>query len=175
MKFTHYTALTALLALSLTACSNVEVEKAETNPLPYDMSEGEGLFSGKSGNILDAFGGDDKEKVAGAPSIGVNGYLWRSAIETISFMPIVSTDSAGGTILTDWFNSPDNANERVKVNVYILGTTLRPQNLKVSVFRQVRTDAGWISAGVSQDTGAQLEETILTAARKLKIKEQASN
>ena len=33
--------------------------------------------------------------------IGVNSYLWRAALDTVSFAPIAQTDSAGGVIVTD--------------------------------------------------------------------------
>ena len=34
-------------------------------------------------------------------SLIVNVYLWRSALETLSFMPLNSADPIGGTILTN--------------------------------------------------------------------------
>ena len=35
-------------------------------------------------------------------TIGVNSYLWRASLETLSFMPLLQTDSTGGVIVTDW-------------------------------------------------------------------------
>lgn len=173
-QMTRKMTLVAALAVSLSACSNATIEKAETNPLPHDMTKGEGLFSGKSGNLLDIFRDDDKDEAPSVARIGVNGYLWRSTLETLDFLPISSADSAGGVVLTDWYNNPEKPGERVKVNVYILGTTLRPQNLKVALFKQVKSESGWSDVAGSQTTAAQLEETILTGARRLKVKEQAA-
>ncbi|MGH6787094.1 MAG: DUF3576 domain-containing protein, partial [Novosphingobium sp.] len=50
-------------------------------------------------------------------TIGVNSYLWRASLETLSFMPLLQTDSAGGVIVTDWYANPANPGERVKVTV----------------------------------------------------------
>ena len=36
-----------------------------------------------------------------AATIGVNGYLWRAALDTLSFMPLASADPYGGVIVTD--------------------------------------------------------------------------
>ena len=58
-------------------------------------------------------------------SIGVNSYLWRASLETLSFMPLTQADSAGGVIVTDWYANPQNPNERVKVSVSILDQDLR--------------------------------------------------
>ncbi len=38
--------------------------------------------------------------------IGVNSYLWRAAVDTLSFAPLVQADSNGGVIVTDWYSSP---------------------------------------------------------------------
>ena len=38
-------------------------------------------------------------------TIGVNSYLWRASLDTLSFMPLTETDSNGGVIVTDWYLS----------------------------------------------------------------------
>jgi hypothetical protein len=100
--------------------------------------------------------------------LGVNTYLWRAALETIGFMPIAQVDSNGGVILTDWYVSPQSANERLKVAVTVLDTELRADALKVSVTRQTLGATGWVEAPVRAGTVQKLEETILTKARDLR-------
>ena len=39
-------------------------------------------------------------------TIGVNAYLWRASLDTLSFMPLLQTDSNGGVIVTDWYINP---------------------------------------------------------------------
>lgn len=70
-------------------------------------------------------------------TIGVNAYLWRAALETVSFAPLLQADSNGGVIVTDWYSSPRNPGERVKVTVSILDTDLRADAVRVSASRQV--------------------------------------
>src|SRR6476659_161915 len=65
-------------------------------------------------------------------AIGVNSYLWRASLETLSFMPLLQADSAGGVIVTDWYANPDNPGERVKVTVTILDQDLRADALRVA-------------------------------------------
>ena len=175
MQKTFTYALLAGSVLALSACSGARIEKADPNPTPADTAQGEGLFSGKSGNILDAFGPKKGEAGYGAAaSIGVNPYLWRASLESLSFMPISQADSAGGVILTDWYANPNNLNERVKVNVLILGRSFKPQALEVKVFKQVKQDGGWSEAVINPETSHQLEDTILTKARVLRVKEKAA-
>ena len=101
-------------------------------------------------------------------SIGVNSYLWRAALETLSFMPLLQTDSNGGVIVTDWYANPNNPGERVKVTVSILDQDLRADALRVAASRQVAQGAGWVEAPVQAATVQKLEDIILTKARDLR-------
>jgi hypothetical protein len=117
--------------------------------------------------------GSKKPKLAAeAPpritTIGINAYLWRAALDTIGFMPLAQVDSNGGVIITDWYVSPQSANERVKVTVTVLDTVLRADALKVNVQRQTLGATGWTEANVRAGTVQRLEETILGKARDLR-------
>lgn len=101
-------------------------------------------------------------------TIGVNSYLWRASLETLSFMPLTQADSNGGVIVTDWYANPSNPAERVKVTVSILDSDLRADALRVAASRQVSRAGGWVDAPVAAATVQKLEEIILTKARSLR-------
>jgi hypothetical protein len=101
-------------------------------------------------------------------TIGVNSYLWRAALETLSFAPLAQTDSNGGVIVTDWYSSPSAPNERVKVTATILDADLRADALRVATSRQVLQNGQWVDAPVAAATVQRLEEIILTRARDLR-------
>lgn len=101
-------------------------------------------------------------------TIGVNSYLWRAALETVSFAPLLQADSNGGVIVTDWYANPKNPGERVKVTVSILDTDLRADALRVAASRQVSQGANWVDAPVQAATVQKLEDIILTKARELR-------
>ncbi len=168
MKFIPVLATTAL-ALTVAACSG-KTEAPEANPRPADAPQGEGLFSGASGNLL-SFGKAAQE--AGI-RLSVNGYLWRASLETISFMPLAEVDSTGGVVTTDWYVDEKKPNERVRVNVLVLGTTLHPTSLKVNVFKQMKTASGWGVEQSQSNVSRQLEDAILTAARDLRAADAAA-
>lgn len=156
----------ALCASVLVACAGAKVEAPEANPT--DMPKGPGLFSGESGNILEAFKRDKNSAETGG-TIGVNIYLWRAALESVAFMPITQADSNGGVITTDWYTNPSQPNERVRANVLILGKTLRADALKVALFKQTRVGDVWKDEAVAPATVTALEDTILTKARAIKV------
>ncbi|MBX9897968.1 MAG: DUF3576 domain-containing protein [Qipengyuania sp.] len=101
-------------------------------------------------------------------TIGVNSYLWRAALEAVSFAPLLQADSNGGVIVTDWYANPANPGERVKVTVSILDTDLRADALRVAASRQVAQGANWVDAPVQAATVQKLEDIILTKARELR-------
>ena len=100
--------------------------------------------------------------------IGVNSYLWRAALDTVSFATIAQTDSSGGVIVTEWYVNPSDPTDRVKVSVAILDATLRADALRVTASRQRLQNGQWIEAPVSAATVQRLEEIILTRARDLR-------
>lgn len=104
---------------------------------------------------------------------GVNPYLWRASLDTLEDLPLASQpDPIGGVIVYDWKSFPQTPDERLKATVYILDTRLRADGVKVSVFRQVKDEAGaWIDATVDPATSIQLENRILERARRLKVAE----
>ncbi len=122
---------------------------------------------------LAACGGGPKRTGARMPSatltqIGVNSYLWRAALDTVSFAPLAQTDSAGGVIVTEWYSNPADPTDRVKVSVAILDATLRADALRVTAARQRLQNGQWIDAPVTAATVQRLEDIILTRARDLR-------
>lgn len=170
--------LTAALFI-LSACGNLPkgeakyptgADRASTGGANNIYNKPQSIF-GEGG--LKILGGD--KKTQNVDGIAVNGLLWRASLDTISFMPIASADPFGGTIITDWYSSPDAPEERFKVNIFILGRELRADGVRVAMFRQTRgRNAGWQDAAVDPAAARALEDAILTRARELRIASQAN-
>ncbi|MDB5685409.1 MAG: hypothetical protein JWM38_1405 [Sphingomonas bacterium] len=101
-------------------------------------------------------------------TIGVNSYLWRATLDTLSFMPMAQVDSNGGVIVTDWYANPAIPTERMKVTVTILDQDLRADALRVAASRQLLQNGQWNEAPVQAATVQKLEEIILAKARDLR-------
>ncbi|MHA1539572.1 MAG: DUF3576 domain-containing protein [Alphaproteobacteria bacterium] len=103
----------------------------------------------------------------------INKYLWRASLDTISFVPLVSADPFGGTIITDWYMPADTPTERFKLNIFILDEKFSVNSLKVSVFSQKRgADNLWRAAPTSPTFQVSIENAIFTRARQIKFREQ---
>jgi Domain of unknown function (DUF3576) len=111
----------------------------------------------------------------GAAGVGVNSFLWRASLDTVSFMPLASADPFGGVIITDWFSPPETPDERFKLNVFILGRDLRADGVRASVFHQKKDPTGqWAEAAVDANTATDLENAILTRARQIRLSAAAT-
>lgn len=160
-----------LFVLALAGCSSWG-GKAEYPEWDGGKSKQYGKVTGEDGLVL--FGGKDK-KQQGGEGIGVNSFLWRASLDTVSFMPLVSADPFGGVIITDWYSPEETPNERAKVTVYILGRELRSDGIRVAVFRQTKNAKGdWVDAKAAKETANNLENAILTRARQLRIESAAA-
>ena len=84
-------------------------------------------------------------------------------------MPLASADPFGGVIITEWYSPPNTPNERLKVTIYILDQRLRADGIRIAVFRQTRSNEGWVDSPVNPDTATKLEDSILTRARELRL------
>ena len=101
-------------------------------------------------------------------TIGVNAYLWKAAVDTVSFAPLLQADANTGIIITDWYSQPQAPGERVKLTVTILDQDLRADALRVAASRQVNQNGAWVDAPVAAATVQKLEDIILTRARDLR-------
>lgn len=170
MTLTRSLALLLIAPLLLMACDDMGLEKDATNyPVRKELQRNEAR--GKlTGDGLSLGGGPSKGEEAGNNPLGVNSFLWRATLDTLAFMPLSSADPFGGVIITDWYEDPNAQGERFKVNALILGRQLRSDGVKVTLFKQTHTpDRGWVDAKVESKLARQMEDTILTRARQLRV------
>ena len=127
---------------------------------------------------LSACGGNERPRAdlaaSQVTSIGVNSYLWRATLESVSFAPLLQADANSGVVITDWYSQPQNPSERVKITVSILDQDLRADALRVAASRQVLQGGAWVDAPVQAATVQKLEDIILTRARDLRREAIAS-
>ena len=101
-------------------------------------------------------------------TLAINSYLWRAAVDTVSFAPLLQANAQSGVIITDWYANPKAPGERVKLTVSILDPDLRADAIRVSASKQVYLNGAWSEAPVTAATVQKLEDIILTRARDLR-------
>ena len=145
--------------LWLGACSSLDVKPPETEPEPVS------ILTGKAGGtkILDI--GTSKPTASDMP---VNALLWRAALDIASFVPLDDVDTFGGSIVTEWYQSPDKPNQRLKLSFFVIGLELRSDAIIVQTYLQKRAGDDWIDAGRDHKLARRLEDLVLTRARELR-------
>ena len=163
------TATLLLLPLALAGCSGGKIlpDSAYNGPLQRGPGANAGSIFGGQGLTWN-LGGSGNAASQGS-AIGVNAYLWRRALDTLSFMPLASADPFGGVIITDWYHPPGSSNERFKATAYILGQQLSAGALRIVLYRQVLEGGHWVDAQVDPAVQTALENRVLDRARQLRL------
>lgn len=157
--------LTSIFIIS--ACSGIETKAPSTSSVDEQRKEARGRLTGEDGISI---GGSRKDDASSASPLGVNSFLWRATLDTLSFMPLVSADPFGGVIITDWYEDSKEKGERYKINALILDKTLRADGIKITLFKQTTDNKGvWHDKKSDAADARKIEDTILTRARELKI------
>ena len=123
-------AIILLILPMLSSCGIYRPVKAKDYPpepekrIKKNMEEGRGLrlFKGK--------------KKGGTFDFASSNALWRSTLDTISFMPLLTADYGGGIIITDWFNNTNNENQSIKISIQFLSNEIRSDALSIKVFKK---------------------------------------
>ena len=153
-----------------TKISSATNKEAAMRDAETRLQTGGGLF-GKQGLSVGDIINQNNNNQSDITSIGmrINIYLWQGALDTVGFMPLSSADPIGGTIITDWYSVEGRENERCKLNIFITGSELKTQNLRVSSFCQNYKNERWLTKKVEADNNIKLENAILNKAKKLKL------
>jgi hypothetical protein len=169
MRYRSFTRLAPLaVAAVLAACNNITpASTVEGNDELY-RGLNSGTLGGGDNVLFTTAKGKTEDSSSGGTGIGVNAYLWRGALDTLSFMPLASADPFGGVIITEWYQPPSVTGERFKATAYILGRQLRADGVRVALFHQVQQNGQWVDAPVAPTTSSQVEDKVLARARELR-------
>jgi hypothetical protein len=147
------------MLVSLGACSNLDVKK------PEEAQEPVSFFTGKPGGIplMESF--QQQNQTDGMP---VNALLWRAALDIASFVPLDDVDTFGGSIVTEWYQSANQPNQRLKLSFFVTGLELRSDAITVQAYLQKRAGDSWVDAGRDDQLARRLEDLVLTRAREVR-------
>jgi hypothetical protein len=161
-KFSAIILSAIILPTILSSCGlfSSDVKPDENTSFPESSEDRRKNRNGKIGGEdgLSIFGGGKNQN-----SIGVNAYLWRASLDTVSFMPLAQVDPHGGVIITDWYSG--KGGEKIKINIVIMGDELKSDAVRASIFKQV----GGKEVKASEVVETELEDKILARARELKV------
>ena len=153
--------LSLLLSVTflMSACSELKTTPAQNTEEPISV------ITGEPGGIK-LFGNTDETNAK--INMPVNALLWRAALDIASIIPLNDVDTFGGSIITEWHQSADNSDQRLKLTIFISGLELRSDAVKVQTYTQKKSGNDWVDNGRDEALARKLEDLILTRARELR-------
>ena len=133
-KFIKFFVVVFCLSALFNGCSLPKFSKPDFSKKPIEPNamkraqqnvidgKGMGLFSGKKR------GNGDFLFASANP-------MWKSALDTLSFMSLSSVDYSGGILITDWY-SEDDPDEAIKINIRFLTNEIRADGIIVSLYKR---------------------------------------
>jgi hypothetical protein len=97
--------------LFLTGC-NGKLPGADARKFPADpkLRVEKNLAEGRGFTLNDQM----SKNRGGVFEFASSNEMWRASLDVIDFMPLTSVNYSGGIIITDWYNTENNANESIK-------------------------------------------------------------
>ena len=113
----------------LTSCQALKYKPTKAGEVPINPEERvrKNIEEGRGFRLM---GGTQGGKFDFASS----NYLWRAALDTIDFMPLVSANYSGGIVVTDWYSENNKTDEAIKISIRFLTNEIRADALDVKVF-----------------------------------------
>ncbi len=146
----------ALAAAGLAGCAGTAGRDQAAEPAKKPQLESPRDRIDAQGTIWDLFTNADDPNV----TIAVNKYIWKAALDVLSFMPVEAADPFSGVITMGW-GRPPGSNRSYRATVYITDPALDARSLKLALLTR--------SGPAGKDTVRALEDAILTRARQLRI------
>ena len=89
--------------------------------------------------------------------------MWKSTLDTLSFISLANVDYSGGIIITDWY-SDGNLDEAIKITVRFLSNDIRADGLTIKIYKRncVKEKCG--IKEIKTDLVAELKDSILKKA-----------
>ena len=102
--------------------------------------------------------------------------LWRSSLDTIDFMPLVSVNYSGGIIITDWYSTDQTSNESIKISIRFLTNEIRSDALDIKVFnKKCLSQLNCVTSEKSGNLITELKEKILKTAALYEVQKNTKN
>jgi hypothetical protein len=144
----------------LSSCANLKIDEPVQEEKPISV------FTGKPvGTSLEKLLNPTAEVSSSLP---VNALIWRAALDIAAFVPLDDVDTFGGAIVTEWYQSANQPNQRLKLSFFVTGLELRSDAITVQAYLQKRAGDSWVDAGRDDQLARRLEELVLTRARELR-------
>ena len=118
-------------------------------------------------SLMDLFGQGSENKYK-------ENIIFNVALDKISFMPLQSSDQLSGVITTEWFQTQDDLNNRIKLVIYVKSDVIEDASLDVKVFKEIFDGKKWNVSNQNSELAIKIKRSILDTAQNLAIANEMS-
>ena len=129
LKIVNLSLILAIILSTLSSCGIYRKTSAKEYPPEPEKRVRQNLEEGKGFRIL---GG----KKSGDFDFATSNEMWRAALDTLDFMPLMTADYGGGVIITDWYNNSEEENHSIKISIRFLSNEIRSDAIKIQIFKK---------------------------------------
>tara|TARA_B100001093_G_C26853703_1_gene1026340 strand:+ start:254 stop:790 length:537 start_codon:yes stop_codon:yes gene_type:complete len=131
-KFLFYTIILVFI-YGLTSCTTFKKVDQRQMPDGAQAKARKNIEEGRGSSLGDMIGigkgGTNYEFSSSNP-------LWRASLDTLDFLPLITVDYSGGTIITDWYTDNQNTNDSIKITLRFLSNEVAANSLKIIVHQK---------------------------------------
>jgi hypothetical protein len=152
----------------LNSCGIYKRSDIKDNPVNDADKRAKNINEGRGFSL----GGLGKSK-SGKFDFASSNSMWRSAIETLDFVPLSSADYGGGIIISDWYSNEENSLESYKITIVFLSNEIRADGIDVKIHKRKCNNNN--SCKVVEQTSSlntEIKLAILKRAAKIKIEDR---
>ena len=155
--FTTFILIT-MSSVLLTSCGGWDPQSARKVPVKGPERAAKNVKEGKGVSLRDF-----TKRGTTTYEFSTSNPMWRAAFDVIDFMPLVTVDYSGGTIITDWYTDNRAPIESLKFTIRFLSSELRADSIKIIIHKKVCAEK---SNCVIKKISSKLEDEIRTAIVK---------
>ena len=100
--------------------------------------------------------------------------IFNVALDKISFMPLQSSDKLSGVITTEWFQTPDDLDNRIKLVILVKSDVIEESSIDVKVFKEIFDGSKWNMSDQNSELALKIKKSILDTAQELFIANEMS-
>ena len=97
----------------------------------------------------------------------INEYLWLASKDLFKNYADINENLSEGNIITGWITSKKNPNTRFRISIYIMGSKLIEENIKIFTEKEVNKSGVWQRQQASRPFPAYLKIKIMEKALRL--------
>jgi len=130
-KKLYFSMFLSLICILLSGCQSLKYKKVDAKDFPPDPNERviKNVEEGKGFRLMGNISNNN-----GNFEFASSNPLWKAALDTIDFMPLVSANYSGGIIITDWYTDNSTPDESIKLTIRFLTNEIRADALDIKVF-----------------------------------------